>query len=182
MTSSSTPKSATAIDDEKLAAVPSLLPHAPPFRLIDRVVSADSASGTLVAKRRITAACALWPAESFPAALHGDVLPLFPDVLVIEALCQAAACLNILEAAPDAARRHLGYLVAVSQVRFPADFTAPHFGRATVGDTLILQVERQSRMGNLVAFSATARVAARDGVKETQPREVASAQLLFAIA
>ena len=177
MTSSSTKR----IDDETLAAVSNRLPHAPPFRLIDRVVAADSARGTLVAQRRITASCALWPAEACGAALHGGVLPLFPDVLVIEALCQAAACLNILEAAPDAARRHLGYLVAVSQVRFPADFAAPHFGRATVGDTLMLQVQRQSRMGNLVAFSATAHVADVDG-KGTAPREVAAAQLLFAIA
>jgi 3-hydroxymyristoyl/3-hydroxydecanoyl-(acyl carrier protein) dehydratase len=143
---------------------PALLPHAPPFRLVDRVVAADLAAGTLMAERRITA-CALWP---------GGLR--FPEVLVIEALCQAAACLNILDAAPPvdqrAARQHHGYLVAISNFRFQQDFDSAQSPYPTVGDSLILKVKRQSRLGALLAFFAEAQVLTHT---------VASGQLLFAI-
>jgi 3-hydroxymyristoyl/3-hydroxydecanoyl-(acyl carrier protein) dehydratase len=156
------------------------LPHAPPFRLIDRVVSVDIAAATLVAERRITANCALWPAES--AASHpGPLVLSFPDVLVIEALCQAAACLNVLDAAPDAARHHLGYLVAISNFRFQPncqDLESAPICRPTVGDTLILKVKRQSRMGAIVAFSAEAHVQI---APDPTLHELAAGQLMFAI-
>ena len=158
-------------DEAALAAAPKKLPHAPPFRLIDRVLGADFSAATLVAQHRLTASCGLWPA--------GDaVAGFFPDVLIIEALCQAAACFNILEAPPDAQRPHLGYLVSISGFRFHEDCAQPHFGRPRLGDTLILQVTRQSKMGNLIAFSAQARVRRDDSATH----EVASGQLLFAIA
>lgn len=160
-----------------LASLPALLPHAPPFRLIDRVVAADRDAGTLVAERRITAACALWPAESaLRSAGHAADLH-FPDVLVIEALCQAAACLNILDAAPDAARHHHGYLVAISNFRFRQVLDSAKPERPTVGDTLILKVRRGSQLGAMVAFSASA-----DVKTDAITYELASGQLLFAIA
>lgn len=178
------------IDEAGLAAAPGRLPHAPPFRLIDRVLAADLLAGTLVAQRRLTASCGLWPAESARAAASA-LMTSFPDVLIIEALCQAAACFNILEASADpsaAARAHLGYLVAISGFRFRQDFTAPHFGRPRIGDTLLLHVARQSKLGNLIAFSATARVQTEkdgdkvDGEDAADAHEVAAGQLLFAIA
>lgn len=164
--------------DLELRRAPTLLPHAPPFRLIDRVVAADRAAGTLVAERLITATCALWPAESFSTHANSHAAGLrFPDVLVIEALCQAAACLNILDAAPDAARHHHGYLVAISNFRFRQDFNSAQRQRPTVGDTLILKVQRGSKLGAMVAFSAFAHVKT-DAIEY----ELASGQLLFAIA
>lgn len=164
-----------------LAQLPTLLPHAPPFRLIDRVVAADRAAGTLVAERRMTASCALWPAESTLLAADRAADLRFPDVLVIEALCQAAACLNILDAAPDAARHHHGYLVAISNFRFRQVFDSAHAEspnvRPTVGDTLILQVKRDRQLGAMVAFSVVAHVKT-----DAITHELASGQLLFAIA
>jgi 3-hydroxymyristoyl/3-hydroxydecanoyl-(acyl carrier protein) dehydratase len=177
-------QSDSSVDAAALSAAPSRLPHAPPFRLIDRVLAADLLAGTLVAQRRLTANCGLWPAESSVTARTGSgaIMASFPDVLIIEALCQAAACFNILEASADraaATRPHLGYLVAISGFRFRQDFTTPHFGRPRIGDTLLLHVTRQSKMGNLIAFSATARAQSEDG---KAAHEVASGQLLFALA
>ncbi len=156
--------------------------HHPPFRLLDRVVKADLTRGQLLATRTLTSGDALWPAES--AALgpispeNARFLTNFPDVLLIEALAQAAACLNALELAKqspalkDAATGdHLGYLVAVSDFRFPnfAD-------RACIGETLYLSVQRQSSLGALVAFAAS--VEAGDAEKA---RPLASGRLLFSI-
>src|SRR4051794_5353671 len=84
------------------------LPHTAPFRLVDRIVWADVESGQLVAERRLTLNDALWPAESqsssyffSPAATPAaGTAPPFPPTLLIEALCQAAACLNSLRLDP----------------------------------------------------------------------------------
>lgn len=135
------------------------LMHKPPFRLLDRVEKADLLAGQLVAIRRLSFGDALWPAESgIPcAATRG-----FPEVLVIEALCQAAACLQTLEFAAsskEAAGTHLGYLVAISDFRFPAALANPAAqaeGPARLGETLRLSVARQGSLGALSAFWAQA--------------------------
>lgn len=135
------------------------LMHQPPFRLLDRVEKADLLAGQLVAIRHLGFGDALWPAESgIPfAATRG-----FPDVLVIEALCQAAACLQTLEFAAnsnEAAGTHLGYLVAISDFRFPAALANPAAqteGPARLGETLRLSVARQGSLGALSAFWAQA--------------------------
>jgi 3-hydroxyacyl-[acyl-carrier-protein] dehydratase len=134
-----------------------LLPHRPPFRLVDRVVRADPGKGTLVAERLLSVGD---PLLSPGAALSGT--------LVIEALCQAAACLNGLEAAGPG---HRGYLVAVSDFRFP--------GIAQAGDTLVLEVARQGQLGRMHSFVGTA--VARSGPLAV-PREVAAGRLLFALS
>src|SRR6185369_11216167 len=131
--------------------LPPLL-HQAPFRLLDRVLHADLERGQLLATRLLTAGDALWPAEA--GLLEPPALPTFPEVLIIEALCQAAACLNGLEpAGPDAAAAgaHLGYLVAVSDFRFQDLCDRPR-----IGETLLLHVERQGKMGALVSFAARA--------------------------
>jgi 3-hydroxymyristoyl/3-hydroxydecanoyl-(acyl carrier protein) dehydratase len=148
-----------------------LLPHAPPFRLIDRLVEVDLAAGRLVAERRLTRDDLL---------LRGA--PLLPPTLVIEALCQAAACLNGLEAehAQRGQKQHRGYLVSISDFRFP--------GCARGGDTLLLAVQREGGLGRMQSFAATAQVAAteiaggegRGGRRRL--RSIAGGRLLFAVA
>jgi 3-hydroxymyristoyl/3-hydroxydecanoyl-(acyl carrier protein) dehydratase len=193
--------------------LPSLpaLPHVPPFRLVDRILEADPARGSLLAERLLTVDDALWPAESHVAPhffspsrpspspskpARGDApppAPVFPPTLILEALCQAAACLNAL--APPAVAgpsspplQHHGYLVAVSDVKFPTF--------AYVGETLALSVQQQEKLGSVIAFSARATACPSrqmpgngnggpddddDGNNMAQPREVASGRLLFAV-
>lgn len=140
------------------------IPHGPPFRLIDRVLHAEPERGQLVALRRLTAADALWPADqnlpehavsSLPPALPPALAAELPRPLIIEALCQAAACLNALVLAPAADRSppHRGYLVAISGFRFPhsAQHTPP-----LPGDSLLLWVTQKESRGALVAFEARA--------------------------
>lgn len=185
------------------AAVEVVLPHAAPFRLVDRIVAVDLAGGSLVAERLITVNDALWPAESqhlphfFSAAgpksqVPGPTRPplpappVFPQTLLIEALCQAAACLNSLSLAspsgiaPGRPQQHHGYLVAITDLKFQAF--------AYVGDTLTLKVVQKERLGQVIAFSAEAIAtsgAAADPAKNqtqpAQPRQVAAGRLLFAV-
>lgn len=134
---------------------PSLLPHRPPFSLLDRLVHADLPSGRVVAERRVTASDALWPARApDPAAAScgGGRDGTLPPVIVIEALCQAAACYSGLLRASDRDRQpgtvHHGYLVGAVDFRFPS--------LVQVGETLVLEVTRKESLGALVAFSAQA--------------------------
>lgn len=184
--------------ETKLPEWPIQLPHQPPFRLLDKVLSVDLERGQLVAQRRLTAGDALWPAESSLPGLGSTPMPAagdrFPEVLIIEALCQAAACLNSLSLAKlaDASGDHLGYLVAISDFRFPAieNFAgAPDPGPgpgpaaarpAAIGETLILHVERQGSLGALCAFQARAEALAPDIA--AKPREIAAGRLLFAVS
>ncbi len=158
-------------------AVPRL-PHAPPFRLLDRVLHIDVAGGSLWALKQISINDALWPAEqSVPTAAVPHQTDL-PALLLIEALSQAAACFNLLASEPtwrassaapipaqpsvrpsarpaeqpSAQERHLGFLVSVSDFRFPAAAR----GGARVGDTVLLYVQKQESLGAVVAFSAQA--------------------------
>jgi 3-hydroxymyristoyl/3-hydroxydecanoyl-(acyl carrier protein) dehydratase len=167
------------------------LPHQAPFRLVDRIVSAEVTRGYLVAERRLTLNDALWPAESqssshfFTAAPPGPGPLVFPPTLLIEALCQAAACLNSLTLTPPAASpapvpQHHGMLVAIRDFKFPAF--------AYVGETLALFVQQKERLGSVIAFAvrATATPAAPPPSTPTaqdpeQPRQVASGRLLFAV-
>jgi 3-hydroxymyristoyl/3-hydroxydecanoyl-(acyl carrier protein) dehydratase len=113
---------------------------------------------------------------SFPPARD-----FFPEVLIIEALCQAAACLNALEQGRGS---HLGYLVAVSDFRFheisqgEQNCSAPKIQTARPGDTLRLHVERQasraSGAGSIVSFAVRAEL-------DAPARPLAAGRLLFAL-
>lgn len=181
-------------------AGPIRIPHAAPFRLVDRIVSVDLAGGCLVAERRLTCNDALWPAESqpplqfFSTAAAPAAAPVFPPTLLIEALCQAAACLNSLTLMPvnsdsnpssnsksqaPAAQQHHGYLVAMTDMKFPAF--------AYVGETITLTVEQKERRGQVIAFAVHATAAPPIAATPAalphaiQPREIASGRLLFAV-
>ena len=156
----------TAQPGSSVPPLPRLPQHAP-FQLIDRIIAADLTAGYLVAQRLLTANDALWPAEQLqhPTA----VVPTeFPNTLLIEALCQTAACINSLSqqsaqpaAAPSqtgpnrattpvtaATTEHRGYLVSIADLRFPSV--------AQIGETITLEVQRQQQLGSLMAFSVRA--------------------------
>lgn len=144
-----------------------LIPHRPPFLLIDRVLSADPTTGRLVALRRLSADDALSPSANEEGA-HGSMAPAeFPRTLLIEALCQAAACLNGLALSENQAAFgggsavHRGFLVAISGFRFP-DF-------AYIGETVELSVTRRESLGAVVAFDASATVIENPGSPKAEP-------------
>src|SRR5437667_6562256 len=80
-----------------------LIPHRPPFRLVDRVLSVEG--GTVVAEKRVAADDPL---------LGGGGLG---GTLLVEALAQTAACLMGLRHGGES---HLGYLVAAAGWKFHA--------------------------------------------------------------
>ncbi|HWE26394.1 MAG TPA: hypothetical protein VHB97_00250, partial [Polyangia bacterium] len=82
-----------------------------------------------------------------------------PELLVLEALAQTAACLNA-----GALGRHQGLLVAASGVAFD--------GRAQAGDLVRLHARKTATMGALVRFTAEARVG---------ERVIARGELTFAV-
>jgi 3-hydroxyacyl-[acyl-carrier-protein] dehydratase len=121
-------------------ALSGLLPHRPPWLLVDRVISVDA--DAVVAEKRVSA---------------GD--PLVGDTglggpLALEALAQAAACLMGTKAAEAGASVHLGYLVAARGWKFPSI--------AQPGETVTLEARRTSSLGALHGFSAVARVGERE--------------------
>lgn len=111
-----------------------LIPHRAPWLLIDRVVARGD--GRVAAEKRVAADDPL---------LAGDELP---ELLLLEALAQTAACANA-----GALGKHRGLLVAASGVAFD--------GRARAGDVVTLVATQTATMGALVRFATEARIGAR---------------------
>jgi predicted hotdog family 3-hydroxylacyl-ACP dehydratase len=89
--------------------LPITLPHAPPARLVRRVI--EAAAGEIVCGAEVPA--------SHPLAAEGR----FPAFLGIEAAAQAAAVLQAIEAIgrrEEAPQPRVGYLVGVREARFAA--------------------------------------------------------------
>jgi 3-hydroxymyristoyl/3-hydroxydecanoyl-(acyl carrier protein) dehydratase len=126
------------------------IPHRPPWLLVDRVLSAEG--DTVRAERRLGVNDPL---------LAPDGLP---EVLCLEALAQAAACLNAGELGA-----HRGYLVAATKFEFD--------GRAQAGETLLLEATRTATLGNLFRFDGVARAVSPGG----EARIVARGQMTFAL-
>jgi 3-hydroxyacyl-[acyl-carrier-protein] dehydratase len=121
-----------------------LIPHAAPWRLIDRVVASDGQR--VEAEKLITVG----------DPLAGDELP---EVLLLEALAQAAACLNA-----GGMGAHRGYLVAAQGFSFE--------GRARAGDRLRLVATRTATLGALHRF---------EGEASVEGRVLARGQMTFAL-
>jgi 3-hydroxymyristoyl/3-hydroxydecanoyl-(acyl carrier protein) dehydratase len=128
-----------------MAATIDLLPHRLPWLLVDRVVARGE--GTVETDKLLSA--------NDPLLADGTL----PEVLLLEALAQTAACLQT-----DTLGRHRGLLVAAQR------FTVEERPRA--GETLRLRAVREAVLGRLVRFAAEARVG---------ERRIASAQMTFAI-
>jgi 3-hydroxyacyl-[acyl-carrier-protein] dehydratase len=127
-----------------MAPVEDLLPHRRPWLLVDRVL--ERAGDRVRAEKRLSAGDPLLAAGALP------------DVLVIEALAQAAACV----AGRGDARA--GLLVAASGFEFAA--------RACAGETLTLTCARVAQLGAMHRFTGEASV---DG------KLVARGELTFAL-
>jgi 3-hydroxymyristoyl/3-hydroxydecanoyl-(acyl carrier protein) dehydratase len=111
-----------------------LIPHRPPWLLVDRVVARGD--DAVEAEKRVAADDPL---------LAGDELP---ELIVLEALAQTAACANA-----GGLGRHQGLLVAAQRVEFE--------GRARAGDLVTLHARKTATLGALVRFTTEARVGSR---------------------
>ena len=107
------------------------LPHRPPFRLVDRLLS--TGDGEARALRRVT----------HDDPLVGDTLP---STLIIEGLAQTAALIAGAEVGA-----HRGFLVALRGVKVE--------GQARPGDTIELSAKRTATLGGLHRVEGEARVA-----------------------
>jgi 3-hydroxyacyl-[acyl-carrier-protein] dehydratase len=123
-----------------------LIPHRPPWLLVDRVTARGD--DFVEAEKRIAADDPLVA----PAGL--------PELLLLEALAQTAACLNA-----GTLGAHRGLLVAARRFEFD--------GRAVAGDVVRLRATRTATLGTLVRFDGEARVG---------ERVVARGQMTFAIS
>jgi 3-hydroxyacyl-[acyl-carrier-protein] dehydratase len=124
-----------------------MIPHRPPFLLLDRVIELDPPSRA-VGLKNVTIG-EPWFAGHFPQRA------IMPGVLVTECLAQLAGVLMAAEAAaaPRAtAADAIGVLAEVKQFRFR---------RAVVpGDQMRLEVELKRKIGGVREFACLASVAA----------------------
>ena len=111
-----------------------LIPHRPPWLLVDRVLSRQG--GVVEAEKQLSA--------TDPLLAGGEL----PELLVLEALAQTAACHNA-----GTLGSHRGLLVAATGLIFD--------GRAVAGEVVHLRAEKTATMGALVRFSVAARVGDR---------------------
>lgn len=144
----------TTLDIQKILDI---LPHRYPFLLVDKVVSYEPGD-YITAIKNVT-----FNEPCFQGHFPGQ--PIFPGVLIIEAMAQSAALLGSVSMEEVPASGTIYYLVGVDNARF----------KKTVqpGDQITLNVKFIKVRKNIWRFSATATV---DG------RIVASADLLTTVA
>jgi 3-hydroxyacyl-[acyl-carrier-protein] dehydratase len=93
-----------------IEAIQELLPHRPPFLLVDRVIE-------LVPGQRLVALKSVTMNEPFFQG-HFPGHPVMPGVLILEALAQAAALLAMRSLPPAEALRKITYLMGIDGARF----------------------------------------------------------------
>jgi 3-hydroxyacyl-[acyl-carrier-protein] dehydratase len=108
-----------------------LLPHRPPFLLVDRVVAFEK-------DLSLTAIKGVTMNEPFFTG-HFPGHPVMPGVLILEALAQAAALLACLSLAPEQVSNTVTYLMGIDGARFRRPVVP--------GDRLELQVKVTKRKG-----------------------------------
>ncbi len=123
-------------------AIQRILPHRPPFLLVDRVV-ALAPGEKLVAWKSVTMN------EPFFAG-HFPGHPVMPGVLVLEALAQACALLAMRSMDDDEVQRKITYLMAIDGAKFRRPVVP--------GDRLELMVEIEKRKGAVWKMKGVARV------------------------
>jgi 3-hydroxyacyl-[acyl-carrier-protein] dehydratase len=133
------PPSKPVLDVE---GIQKLLPHRPPFLLVDRVVSFTK-DERLVAWKSVTMN------EPFFVG-HFPGHPTMPGVLILEALAQAAALLACLSMTPEEVQSKVTYLMGIDGARFRK--------RVVPGDRLELEVEVTRHKGAVWKQRGTAKV------------------------
>ncbi|MBK5275518.1 MAG: 3-hydroxyacyl-ACP dehydratase FabZ [Desulfuromonadales bacterium] len=118
-----------------------ILPHRPPFLLVDRVTEIENG-------KRILAFKNVTMNEPFFTG-HFPGHPVMPGVLIVEALAQAA-CILAIVSSDESVRSKVTYFVGIEN----AKFRKPVFP----GDQLNLEVEAVSCRRGIWTFKAYARV------------------------
>jgi 3-hydroxymyristoyl/3-hydroxydecanoyl-(acyl carrier protein) dehydratase len=135
-------------------AAPALpIPHRPPFLFVTQVVDTSEDGGRF----------------SYEMPRHGDsfALRMFPELLTLEAMAQAAAAFHGLREAGQGDEH--GLLAALDRVRFS--------GQASPGDVLDIRIRCRKVFGELVLLDAEvwvqerkiseAEIVVRRGIPET---------------
>jgi len=131
------------------------LPHRYPFLLIDRVVEFEKGE-SLTALKNVTVNEPIFQGH-FPGA------PIFPGVLIIEALAQATGVLAFKTVGSTPEDGKLYFLAGVDKARFRKPVVP--------GDQMLLKAEVITNKRNLWKFKAVASV---------DSKEVASAEIMCA--
>jgi 3-hydroxyacyl-[acyl-carrier-protein] dehydratase len=126
------------------AKIMEYLPHRYPFLLIDRVLSME-----LEPEKRLTAVKNISINEPFFNG-HFPGNPVFPGVLMIESMAQAAGMLAHLAAETEGRKGELYYLVKVDNARFNK-IVVP-------GDQLFLDVVQKRIMRGMGSYHCMASV------------------------
>jgi 3-hydroxyacyl-[acyl-carrier-protein] dehydratase len=115
-----------------------LLPHRPPFLLVDRVIAFEKGK-KLVALKGVTMNEPFFPGH-FPGR------PVMPGVLILEALAQASGLLALMSLGPEEQGK-LTYLMGIDGARFRRPVVP--------GDRLELQVEILKQKGPVWKMKGT---------------------------
>ena len=119
-----------------------LLPHRPPFLLVDRVVE-------LEADKRIVAVKCVTMNEPFFVG-HFPGQPVMPGVLILEALAQTAAILALSSMTPEDRAGKITYFMAIDGARFRKPVVP--------GDRLELHVAVLRNKGSVLKVKGEAKV------------------------
>lgn len=128
----------TSID---VLEVMELIPHRPPFLMIDRVVE-------MVQRKSAVGIKNVTIDEPFFAG-HFPSRPIFPGVLIIEAMAQTAGVL-VVESLGEASRGKLVYFMTIENARFRKPVVP--------GDQIRLEVRVQRSRGPVWKFIGDAKV------------------------
>jgi len=129
------------IDRIDIDRVMDMIPHRPPFLLLDRVVDVvadESATGI-----KCVSISDPWFQGHFPGR------PVMPGVLIVESMAQTAAVLVVATLGPEA-KGKLVYFMSVDAARFRKPVVP--------GDTLRVPVRKVRNRGNAWKFTGEARV------------------------
>jgi 3-hydroxyacyl-[acyl-carrier-protein] dehydratase len=91
-------------------AIQKVLPHRPPFLLVDRVVEHEKG-------KRLLAWKSVTMNEPFFVG-HFPGHPVMPGVLILEAMAQAAALVAMLALPPEEISKKVTYLMGIDSARF----------------------------------------------------------------
>lgn len=118
-----------------------LIPHRPPFLLIDRVEE-------IIAHKSARGIKAISSTEPHLAG-HFPGHPIMPGVLIIEAMAQTAGVLSAYSMRDETQGQHV-YFTSIDKVKFKSP--------ARPGDVLYLDVSIEGHRGPLYKFSGTASI------------------------